>query len=78
MFLTLFFRRLITHTSKLLEEKQENLCVKILQTLREMLAVDTEYGEKVNVLEQFNIEAVFKVCLSTSLFSARNELVLMR
>ena len=42
-----FHRRLITHTSKLLEEKQENLCVKILQTLKEMLAVDTEYGEKV-------------------------------
>jgi hypothetical protein len=31
-----------------LEEKQENLCVKILQTLKEMLAVDTEYGEKVH------------------------------
>jgi hypothetical protein len=47
LFLLSLFRRLITHTSKLLEEKQENLCVKILQTLREMLAVDTEYGEKV-------------------------------
>lgn len=43
------FRQLIDHTSKLLEEKQENLCVKILQTLREMLAVDTDYGEKVSV-----------------------------
>ena len=43
------YRRLITHTSKLLEEKQENLCVKILQTLKEMMAVDTEYGEKVRI-----------------------------
>ena len=47
----MFHRRLINHTSKLLEEKQENLCVKILQTLREMLAVDTEYGEKVTKLK---------------------------
>ena len=43
----IFFSRLITHTSKLMEEKQEGLCIKILQTLREMMAVDLEYGEKV-------------------------------
>lgn len=41
-------RRLISHTSKLLEEKQEVLCIKILQTLREMMAVDPEFGEKVS------------------------------
>jgi len=40
-------RRLITHTSKLMEEKQDILCIKILQTLKEMMAVDPEYGEKV-------------------------------
>lgn len=44
-----FHRRLITHTSKLMEEKQENLCIKILQTLREMMSVDPEYGEKVYI-----------------------------
>lgn len=39
--------RLIRHTEKLLEEKEEKLCVKVLRTLREMMAVDPEYGEKV-------------------------------
>ena len=42
-------RRLVTHTSKLMEEKQEGLCIKILQTLREMMAVDPEFGEKVSL-----------------------------
>jgi inositol 1,4,5-triphosphate receptor type 1 len=41
-----FIKRLITHTSKLLEEKQDFLCVKILQTLREMMATETDCGEK--------------------------------
>ena len=41
-----FISRLITHTSKLLEEKQDSLCIKILQTLREMMSVDPEFGEK--------------------------------
>ena len=29
-----------------MEEKQDGLCIKILQTLREMMAVDPEYGDK--------------------------------
>ena len=29
-----------------MEEKQDTLCIKILQTLREMMAVDPEYGDK--------------------------------
>ncbi|KAI5732226.1 hypothetical protein M8J77_023640 [Diaphorina citri] len=41
-----FIRRLIKHTEKLLEEKEEKLCVKVLRTLREMMAIDSEYGEK--------------------------------
>lgn len=41
-----FIRRLIKHTEKLLEEKEEKLCVKVLRTLREMMAMDMEYGEK--------------------------------
>ncbi|XP_033607946.1 inositol 1,4,5-trisphosphate receptor isoform X2 [Cryptotermes secundus] len=41
-----FIRRLIKHTEKLLEEKEEKLCVKVLKTLREMMAIDSEYGEK--------------------------------
>lgn len=44
-----FFCRLIKHTEKLLEEKEEKLCVKVLRTLREMMAIDPEYGEKVGV-----------------------------
>lgn len=41
-----FIRRLIKHTEKLLEEKEEKLCVKVLRTLGEMMAMDVEYGEK--------------------------------
>jgi inositol 1,4,5-triphosphate receptor type 1 len=42
-----FIGRLINHTSTLLGEKEDGLCVKILQTLRDMMAVDIDYGEKV-------------------------------
>ncbi|KAI4502615.1 hypothetical protein M0802_002527 [Mischocyttarus mexicanus] len=42
-----FIRRLIKHTEKLLEEKEEKLCIKVLKTLREMMAIDPEYGEKI-------------------------------
>ncbi|KAK2589036.1 hypothetical protein KPH14_001879 [Odynerus spinipes] len=45
-----FIRRLIKHTEKLLEEKEEKLCVKVLRTLREMMAIDPEYGEKGDAL----------------------------
>lgn len=45
------FYRLIKHTEKLLEEKEEKLCVKVLRTLREMMAIDPEYGEKVSFAE---------------------------
>ncbi|XP_045481251.1 inositol 1,4,5-trisphosphate receptor isoform X2 [Harmonia axyridis] len=45
-----FIRRLIKHTEQLLEEKEEKLCVKVLKTLREMMAIDPEYGEKGDVL----------------------------
>lgn len=44
----MFIFRLIKHTEKLLEEKEEKLCVKVLRTLREMMAIDPEYGEKVS------------------------------
>ncbi|XP_026317343.1 inositol 1,4,5-trisphosphate receptor [Hyposmocoma kahamanoa] len=46
----IFISRLIRHTEKLLEEKEEKLCVKVLRTLREMMASDPEYGEKGNQL----------------------------
>ncbi|XP_033110627.1 inositol 1,4,5-trisphosphate receptor-like [Anneissia japonica] len=41
-----FISKLIKHTEKLLEEKEENLCIKVLQTLREMMSRDIEYKEK--------------------------------
>ncbi|XP_061187354.1 inositol 1,4,5-trisphosphate receptor type 1-like isoform X3 [Saccostrea echinata] len=43
-----FISRLIRHTKCLLEEKEESLCIKVLQTLREMMTVDNEYGEKLD------------------------------
>lgn len=40
--------RLIKHTELLLEDKEEEkLCIKVLQTLKDMMALDTDYGEKV-------------------------------
>ena len=42
------FYRLIKHTEKLLEENEEKLCIKVLQTLKEMMTVDINYGEKVS------------------------------
>uniref|UniRef100_V9I8A8 Inositol 1,4,5-trisphosphate receptor n=1 Tax=Apis cerana TaxID=7461 RepID=V9I8A8_APICE len=52
-----FIKRLIKHTEKLLEEKEEKLCVKVLRTLREMMAIDPEYGEKSeDVLEKEETE----------------------
>lgn len=41
------FYRLIKHTERLLEEKEEKLCIKVLQTLKEMMTIDIDYGEKV-------------------------------
>uniref|UniRef100_A0A8C1Y5S6 Inositol 1,4,5-trisphosphate receptor n=1 Tax=Cyprinus carpio TaxID=7962 RepID=A0A8C1Y5S6_CYPCA len=42
-----FLYRLIKHTKQLLEENEERLCIKVLQTLREMMTKDRGYGEKV-------------------------------
>nr|XP_022296372.1 inositol 1,4,5-trisphosphate receptor type 1-like isoform X13 [Crassostrea virginica] len=47
-----FISRLIRHTKCLLEEKEDSLCIKVLQTLREMMTVDNEYGEKGEALRQ--------------------------
>ncbi|VVC34830.1 Hypothetical protein CINCED_3A015582 [Cinara cedri] len=47
-----FINRLIKHTEQLLEEKEDKLCVKVLKTLQEMMAIDLDYGEKGDVLRQ--------------------------
>ncbi|KAJ8046348.1 Inositol 1,4,5-trisphosphate receptor [Holothuria leucospilota] len=41
-----FISKLIKHTKSLLEEKDETLCIQVLQTLREMLTVEKEFGER--------------------------------
>lgn len=46
IFLNLIIR-LIKHTEQLLDEKEEKLCIKVLQTLKDMMTVDIDYGEKV-------------------------------
>lgn len=46
-FLSPLLTRLIKHTKQLLEENEERLCIKVLQTLREMMTKDRGYGEKV-------------------------------
>nr|XP_045591972.1 inositol 1,4,5-trisphosphate receptor-like isoform X3 [Procambarus clarkii] len=40
-----FISRLIRHCEKLLEEKDEKLCIQVLKTLKDMIT-DSEYGEK--------------------------------
>lgn len=54
-----FIRRLIKHAERLLEEKEEKLCVEVLRTLREMMALDTEYGEKGDKLRHILLERYF-------------------
>lgn len=54
-----FIRRLIKHTEKLLEEKEEKLCVKVLRTLREMMAIDIDYGEKGDSLRSILLNRYF-------------------
>nr|XP_054595618.1 inositol 1,4,5-trisphosphate receptor type 1 isoform X2 [Nothobranchius furzeri] len=41
-----FICKLIKHTKQLVEENEEKLCIKVLQTLREMMTKDRGYGEK--------------------------------
>uniref|UniRef100_A0A673FN43 Inositol 1,4,5-trisphosphate receptor n=1 Tax=Sinocyclocheilus rhinocerous TaxID=307959 RepID=A0A673FN43_9TELE len=45
-----FISKLIKHTKQLLEENEERLCIKVLQTLREMMTKDRGYGEKVTYM----------------------------
>lgn len=50
---TIFSLRLIKHTKKLME-KEEKLCIKILQTLREMLDRKEIFEDKVSVVGTFH------------------------
>ena len=44
----LLLYRLIRHTEKLLEEKQEKLCIQVLETLKKMMKLENDYGDKVS------------------------------
>ncbi|KAM7363236.1 inositol 1,4,5,-trisphosphate receptor isoform 1-T15 [Cochliomyia hominivorax] len=61
-----FIRKLIKHTEKLLEEKEEKLCVKVLKTLREMMAIDVNYGEKGDNLRNTLLKRYFDIKPSNS------------
>lgn len=41
-----FVSKLVQHTLRLLQEREEGLCVRVLQTLRQMMS-DSEHSEKV-------------------------------
>lgn len=44
-----FVSKLVQHTQRLLQEREEGLCVRVLQTLRQMMS-DCEHSEKVRAL----------------------------
>lgn len=44
-----FVCKLIKHTEKLMEEKDEKLCIKVLKTLKEMMDMDPEFDERVRI-----------------------------
>ena len=46
-FLLHFLCRLITHAKQLLQDKEESLCVRVLQTIKGMMARDIDFGDKV-------------------------------
>uniref|UniRef100_A0A8C1C2I4 Inositol 1,4,5-trisphosphate receptor n=1 Tax=Cyprinus carpio carpio TaxID=630221 RepID=A0A8C1C2I4_CYPCA len=52
-------RKLIKHTKQLLEENEERLCIKVLQTLREMMTKDRGYGEKGEALRQLLVNRYY-------------------
>ncbi|XP_066945080.1 inositol 1,4,5-trisphosphate receptor isoform X5 [Macrobrachium rosenbergii] len=53
-----FISRLIRHCEKLLEEKDEKLCIQVLQTLKDMIT-DSEYGEKGDALRELLLTRYF-------------------
>uniref|UniRef100_A0A8C6YGB9 Inositol 1,4,5-trisphosphate receptor n=1 Tax=Naja naja TaxID=35670 RepID=A0A8C6YGB9_NAJNA len=58
-----FICKLIKHTKQLLEENEEKLCIKVLQTLREMMTKDRGYGEKLIALGELDNAEVLNFLL---------------
>uniref|UniRef100_A0AAV2M6F2 Inositol 1,4,5-trisphosphate receptor n=1 Tax=Knipowitschia caucasica TaxID=637954 RepID=A0AAV2M6F2_KNICA len=54
-----FISKLIKHTKQLLEENEERLCIKVLQTLREMMSKDRGYGVKGEALRQILVNRYY-------------------
>ena len=52
--------RLITHAKQLLEDNEEALCVRVLQTIKGMMARDIDFGDKVSRKNMF-IQFLFVV-----------------
>ncbi|XP_028854498.1 inositol 1,4,5-trisphosphate receptor type 1 isoform X1 [Denticeps clupeoides] len=56
-----FICKLIKHTKQLLEENEERLCIKVLQTLREMMTKDRGYGEKLLAFDEMDLNKAMDV-----------------
>uniref|UniRef100_A0A670Y5I6 Inositol 1,4,5-trisphosphate receptor n=1 Tax=Pseudonaja textilis TaxID=8673 RepID=A0A670Y5I6_PSETE len=67
-----FICKLIKHTKQLLEENEEKLCIKVLQTLREMMTKDRGYGEKGEALRQILVNRYYGNIRSGSGSSSTN------
>lgn len=50
--ITLISPRLIDHAKQLLEDKEETLCVRVLQTIKGMMARDIDFGDKVRFVKE--------------------------
>uniref|UniRef100_UPI00358E7F93 inositol 1,4,5-trisphosphate-gated calcium channel ITPR1-like n=1 Tax=Myxine glutinosa TaxID=7769 RepID=UPI00358E7F93 len=54
-----FICRLIHHTKQLVQEKEEGLCVRVLQTLRQMLTKEHDYSDKTETLRLMMLSQYF-------------------
>lgn len=54
-----FVSRLIDHAKQLLEDKEETLCVRVLQTIKGMMARDIDFGDKGEALRSLLLSRYF-------------------
>ena len=64
--------RLITHAKQLLEDKEESLCVRVLQTIKGMMARDIDFGDKVRFGTEIFLRAVFNSQREQTLYPAED------
>ena len=70
--------RLITHAKQLLEDKEESLCVRVLQTIKGMMARDIDFGDKVRFGTEIFLRAVFNSQREQTLYPAEDSLTAKR